>query len=243
MSKTLLVTGGRGLGGGIARHLSRHGLVDNVLIASKRLSSAQRAAQEVEGGGSARAVGVECDVGDSASVDSAFDACKAHFGEAPTFVVHAAGVSYDALLVRSRDEEIQDTLTTNLLGSVLVCRKAIKDMLRTRVDGGSILLIGSVVGRSGHVGQSVYSASKSGLVGLTKSIAQEVGRKNIRVNLLEPGYIRTDMTKHLDESSLCANIPLGRFGEVAEIARAAEFMLLDATYMTGSVLTMDGGVG
>ena len=138
-------------------------------------------------------LGAECDVSDTASVDAAMKAAVSWGGCAPTALINAAGVSHDALLLKATDEQIDATLGTNLLGPLRLCRATARAMLRGRVKNGAIVNVGSVVGSTGNVGQSVYSASKSGLGGLTRSLARELGPRNVRVNLVEPGFIDTGL--------------------------------------------------
>lgn len=162
-------------------------------------------------------------------------------GAIPTAVVNAAGVNIDSLLLKASDDNVQDMISTNLLGSIWVCRESVKQMVQKRVRDGSIVNVGSVVGLAGNSGQSVYSASKAGLHGLTRSLAKEVGRRNIRVNTVDLGYFKTDMTASLDEHAISkSKIALSRFGDPDEAAKVIEFVLLDASYMSGNSITVDG---
>ncbi|XP_008064030.1 carbonyl reductase family member 4 [Carlito syrichta] len=155
------------------------------------------------------------------------------------FLVNAAGINRDSLLVRTKTEDMLSQLHTNLLGSMLTCRAAVRTMIQQQ--GGSIVNVGSIVGLKGNSGQSVYSASKAGVVGFSRALAKEVGRKKIRVNVVAPGFVYTDMTKDLKEEHLKKHIPLGRFGEAIEVAHAVVF-LLESPYITGHVLVVDGGL-
>ncbi|XP_062933447.1 3-oxoacyl-[acyl-carrier-protein] reductase isoform X2 [Cynocephalus volans] len=145
----------------------------------------------------------------------------------------------DSLLVRTKTEDMISQLHTNLLGSMLTCKAAMRTMIQQQ--GGSIVNVGSIIGLKGNSGQSVYSASKGGLVGFSRALAKEVSRKKIRVNVVAPGFVHTDMTKDLKEEHLKKNIPLGRFGEPVEVAHAVVF-LLESPYITGHVLVVDGGL-
>lgn len=144
----------------------------------------------------------------------------------------------DALLLRSKSEDMVSVLHTNLLGSMFTCRAALRSMLG---HGGAIVNIGSVVGLKGNAGQCVYSASKAGLEGFTRSLAKEVAARNIRVNLVAPGFIQTDMTVGLLKEEVVKRIPMGRFGEPADVAQSVLF-LLESPYITGQILIADGGL-
>ncbi|PIN98733.1 hypothetical protein AB205_0129200 [Aquarana catesbeiana] len=145
----------------------------------------------------------------------------------------------DGLLMRTKSEDILSQLSVNLIGPIHTCKIALRSMVQQQ--GGAIVNIGSVVGHKGNAGQSIYSASKEGLVGFSKSLAKEVARKNIRVNVVAPGFIHTDMTSSLDKDLVSQSIPLSRFGEAEEVAHAVAF-LLESPYVTGHVLVVDGGL-
>lgn len=178
-----------------------------------------------------------CDVAKEENVQHTFEEMEKHLGPV-SFLVNAAGINRDSLLVRAKAEDMISQLHTNLLGSMLTCKVAMKMMIQ---QGGSIVNVGSVIGFKGNVGQSVYSASKGGLIGFSRSLAKEVARKKIRVNVVAPGFIHTDMTKHLKEEHFKKNILLGRFGEALDVAHAVVF-LLESPYITGHVLVVDGGL-
>uniref|UniRef100_A0A6P5L6N3 3-ketoacyl-[acyl-carrier-protein] reductase beta subunit n=1 Tax=Phascolarctos cinereus TaxID=38626 RepID=A0A6P5L6N3_PHACI len=181
---------------------------------------------------------LRCDVAKEQDIQSAFAEMEKKLGRV-NFLVNAAGINRDALLLRTKTEDMISQLHTNLLGSMLTCKAALKNMIQQQ--GGSIVNIGSVVGLKGNPGQCVYSASKGGLVGFSRSLAKEVARKKIRVNVIAPGLIHTDMTKGMKEEQLKKNIPLGRFGEPSDVAQAVVF-LLESPYITGHVLIVDGGL-
>ncbi|KAM8971146.1 carbonyl reductase family member 4 isoform X2 [Sarcophilus harrisii] len=183
-------------------------------------------------------LGLCCDVSKEQDVQNAFEEVEKNLGRVK-FLVNAAGISRDALLLRTKTEDMVSQLHTNLLGSMLTCKAALKHMIQQQ--GGSIVNIGSIVGLKGNPGQCVYSASKEGLVGFSRSLAKEVARKKIRVNVVAPGFIYTDMTKDMKEEQLKKNIPLGRFGEPKDVAHAVVF-LLETPYITGHVLVVDGGL-
>ncbi|XP_056270618.1 carbonyl reductase family member 4 isoform X1 [Pseudoliparis swirei] len=242
MSRLAVVFGGsRGIGGAVARLLAQRGC--RVAVVSRNQEAARTAMGSLPGGGH---VALGCDVSDQQEVQRSFEEIQKTCGDI-SYLVNAAGVNRDALLLRTRPEDMVSVLHTNLLGSMLTCRAALRSMLRT--PGAAIVNIGSVVGLRGGAGQCVYSASKAGLQGFTLSLAREVASRDVRVNLLAPappplappGFIRTDMTSGLTEAVAARSVPLGRFGEPEEVARAALF-LLESPYVTGQVLVVDGGL-
>ncbi|XP_068174988.1 carbonyl reductase family member 4 isoform X2 [Antennarius striatus] len=183
-------------------------------------------------------VALSCDVSKEQEVQKAFETIQKTSGNI-SYLVNTAGINRDALLLRTKPEDMVALLHTNLLGTMLTCRAALRTMLQTQ--GAAIVNIGSVVGLKGNAGQCVYSATKAGLEGFTRSLAKEVSSRNVRVNLLAPGFIHTDMTASLREGGVERTIPLGRFGEPEEVAQAVLF-LLESTYITGQVLAVDGGL-
>lgn len=163
-------------------------------------------------------------------------------GQQIDYLVNAAGISRDGLLIQMKEEDLLNTMNTNLLGTMRVSQHVVKAMLRKR-KGGCIINISSVIGLHGNVGQSVYAASKAGIIGFTKSLAKEVGPSKIRVNAIAPGFIETDMTKDMSadkKQRILESIPLGRFGNVQDISLAALF-IAQSEYLHGQVLTIDGG--
>ncbi|KAL1765868.1 carbonyl reductase family member 4 [Sigmodon hispidus] len=162
-----------------------------------------------------------CDVAKEEDVQHTFEEMEKHLGPV-NFLVNAAGINRDSLLVRTKTEDMISQLHTNLLGSMLTCKAAMRPMIQ---QGGSIVNVRSIIGLKGNVGQAAYSASKGGLVGFSRSLAKEVARKKIRVNVVAPGFIHTDMTKHLKEEHFKISIPLGRFGGALEVVHAVVFLL------------------
>ncbi|XP_047231257.1 carbonyl reductase family member 4 [Girardinichthys multiradiatus] len=234
MSRLAVVCGGsRGIGQAVSRLLGERGC--RVAVVSRNQDTAQAAVAALDG---ADHKAFSCDVSKEQQVQETFETIQKTCGNI-SYLVNAAGINRDALLLRMTPEEMVAVLHTNLLGSMLTCRAALRSMLHTQ--GAAIVNIGSVVGLKGNSGQCVYSASKAGLEGFTRSLAKEVASRNIRVNLLAPGFIHTDMTAGLREEAGARSIPLGRFGTPDEIAQAALF-LLESSYITGQVLVVDGGL-
>lgn len=232
MDKVCAVFGGsRGIGRAVAQLMAQKGY--RLAIVARNLDVAKATAGELGG----NHLAFSCDVAKEQDVQNTFEEMEKHLGPV-NFLVNAAGINRDALFVRTRTEDMVSQLHTNLLGSMLTCKAAMRTMIK---QGGSIVNVGSIIGFKGNVGQSAYSASKGGLIGFSRSLAKEVARKKIRVNVVAPGFIHTDMTKHLKEDYLKKNIPLGRFGDALEVAHAVVF-LLESPYITGHVLVVDGGL-
>lgn len=234
MSRLAVVCGGsRGIGQAVSRLLAERGC--RLVVVSRNEDAAQATVASLRG---AEHVALSCDVSKEQEVQKTFETIQKTCGNI-SYLVNAAGINRDALLLRTRPEDMVSQLHTNLLGTMLTCRAALRSMLHTK--GAAIVNIGSVVGLKGNAGQCVYSASKAGLEGFTRSLAKEVASRQIRVNLLVPGFIHTDMTTGLTEEDKLRSIPLGRFGEPEEVAHAVLF-LLESPYITGEVLVVDGGL-
>ena len=231
MSRSVLVTGGnRGIGLAIARELA---------AAGDRVAVTYRSGEPPEG-----LFGVKCDVTSWDDVDAAFGKVEAEQGPVEVVVANA-GITKDTLIALMSEETFTSVLDTNLTGAFRVAKRAIKTMMRARK--GRIILISSVVGLSGGPGQANYAASKAGMVGLARSLARELGSRNITANVVAPGFVNTDMTAVLDEkqhAAIKAAIPLGRQAEPEEIAKVVRFLAGDdAAYITGAVIPVDGGLG
>ncbi|XP_071342965.1 carbonyl reductase family member 4 isoform X4 [Trachinotus anak] len=234
MSRLAVVCGGsRGIGKAVSRLLAERGC--RLAVVSRNKDAAQATVASLHG---AEHVAFSCDLSKEQEVQNTFETIHRTCGNI-SYLVNAAGINRDALLLRTKPEDMVALLHTNLLGTMQTCRAALRSMLHTQ--GAAIVNIGSVVGLRGNAGQCVYSASKAGLDGFTRSLAKEVASRNIRVNLLAPGFIRTDMTAGLREEDAAHSIPLGRFGEPEEAAQAVLFLLKSA-YITGQVLVVDGGL-
>ncbi|XP_076873661.1 carbonyl reductase family member 4 [Brachyhypopomus gauderio] len=233
MSRLGVVFGGsRGIGQAVAQLMARKG--HRVVVVSRNHEAALATAQSLPGVGH---LGLSCDVSREQDVQRVFETLVRTHGPVD-YLVNAAGINRDALLLRSRSEDMISTLHTNLLGSMFTCKAALRSMLS---KGGAIVNIGSVVGVKGNAGQCVYSSSKAGLEGFTRSLAKEVASRSVRVSLVAPGLIRTDMTADLREEEASQRIPLRRFGQPEEVAQTVLF-LLESPYVTGQVVLVDGGL-
>ncbi len=231
MSRSVLITGGnRGIGRALAEAFLAQG--DKVAVTTRN------------GGGPEGALDIRCDITVPEQVDAAFAQIEEAHGPVEVLVANA-GITRDTLVLRMSDADWDDVIATNLTGSFRVARRAAKGMLRLR--RGRIIFISSVVGLLGSPGQVNYAASKSGLVGMARSLARELGSRSITANVVAPGFIETDMTEVLPEEQKAAyqgQIPLGRFGAVEDIAGAVTWLAGDgAGYVTGAVIPVDGGLG
>jgi len=231
LSRSVLVTGGnRGIGLAIARAFAAD---------DYRVAVTHRSSDPPEG-----LFGVQCDVTDSASIDTAFAAIEAEHGPVEILVANA-GITEDTLLLRMSEDAFTGVNDANLTGSYRVAKRAAAKMLRAR--WGRLVFISSVVGMSGSAGQVNYAASKAGLIGMARSIARELGSRNITANVVAPGFVDTDMTAALPaarKAELLGQIPLGRYAAPDEVAQVVRFLASDAAaYVTGAVIPVDGGLG
>jgi len=231
VSRSVLVTGGnRGIGRALAESFLAQG--DKVAVTTRN------------GGAPEGALDVRCDITVPEQVDAAFAQIEEAHGPVEVLVANA-GITRDTLVLRMSDDDWDQVIATNLTGSFRVARRAAKGMLRLR--RGRIIFISSVVGLLGSPGQVNYAASKSGLVGMARSLARELGSRSITANVVAPGFIETDMTEVLPEQQKAdyqAQIPLARFGAVEDIAGAVTWLAGDdARYVTGAVIPVDGGLG
>jgi 3-oxoacyl-[acyl-carrier protein] reductase len=229
--RTVLVTGGnRGIGKAIAEEFVAQGHRVAVTVRS--------------GEGPKGTLSVIADVTDSASLDAAFATIEEKLGPVEILVANA-GITRDMLLMRMSDEDFEDVLNTNLSGAFRVVKRATTGMIKARF--GRIILISSVVGLLGSAGQVNYSAAKSGLVGMARSITRELGARGITANVVAPGFIETDMTAALPEEQQTEykkKIPAGRFATPNEVARVVTWLASDDSgYISGAVIPVDGGLG
>ncbi|MGH3736969.1 MAG: 3-oxoacyl-ACP reductase FabG [Micromonosporaceae bacterium] len=231
MPRTVLVTGGnRGIGLAIASAFAKQG--DRVAVTHR----GSEVPDEV--------FGVRCDVTDPDQVEAAFRAVEAELGPVEVLVANA-GITDDTLLLRMSEEQFGRVIETNLTGAFRCAKRAAAKMLRAR--WGRIIFISSVGGLSGSQGQVNYAASKAGLVGMARSIARELGTRNITSNVVAPGPIETEMIAKLSEQrrkELVATVPMGRFASTDEVAGVVTWLASDAAgYVTGAVIPVDGGLG
>ena len=237
--KTAIVTGGsRGIGAATAKKLASLGANIAVIYAGNE-AAANAVCEECRAHG-VKAEAFQCDVADFAQTKETVALIKEAFGTVD-ILINCAGITRDKLLAMMREDDFDAVIATNLKGTWNMIRQCCGIFIRNK--GGSIVNVSSVVGLTGNAGQSNYSASKAGIIGLTKSTAKELAAKNIRCNAVAPGFIATDMTKDLggEDSPWLKMIPLARAGEAEEVAEAIVF-LADAAYISGEVLRVDGGM-
>ena len=231
MSRSVLVTGGnRGIGLAIARRFAAAG--DAVTITS-------RSGEAIDG-----LTVATCDVRDAVAVDEAFKAAEAANGPVEVVVANA-GTTSDQLLALMSEDAFTSVVDTNLTGAYRVAKRAVRPMMRLR--RGRIIFISSVVGMLGSGGQANYAASKAGLIGMARSLARELGSRNITVNVVAPGFADTGMTAELSDErkkAIVSSVPLGRTASADEVAGVVQFLAgPDAAYVTGAVIPVDGGLG
>lgn len=229
--RTVLITGGnRGIGRAIA---------EEFVAGGHRVAVTARSGTGPDG-----TLTVIADVTDAASLDAAFTEVEREFGPVEVVVANA-GITRDMLLMRMSDEDFTEVIDTNLGGAFRVVKRASKGMLKARF--GRIILVSSVVGLLGSAGQVNYAASKSGLIGLARSVTRELGGRGITANVVAPGFIETEMTAELDPAlreSYLKQIPAGRYASASEVAKVIAWLASDeAAYISGAVIPVDGGLG
>ena len=233
-----LVTGAsRGIGAAIAESLAAAGAT--VVGTATSDNGAEQITKSLESAGR----GAVLDIASDESVSALISDIQANEGS-PTIVVNNAGITRDNLLLRMKPEEWDSVLSTNLSGVFRVCKATLRGMMKAK--GGRIINIASVIGLMGNPGQANYAASKAGIIGFSKSLAREVGSRNITVNVVAPGIIDTDMTRVLpaqQRTAMLGQVPLGRLGDAQDIANAVVFLASDAAaYITGETLHVNGGM-
>ena len=236
-----LVTGAsRGIGQACALELGRQ---DAAVIGSATSENGAQAISQYLADNQIKGVGIKLNVNDPAEIECALTAVRAQFGEV-SILVNNAGITRDNLLMRMKEGEWDDIIETNLKSVFRMSQTVLKAMMKARQ--GRIISIASVVGSMGNAGQTNYAAAKAGIMGFSKSLAREIGSRNITVNCVAPGFIDTDMTRALGEAqreALVGHIPLGRLGNVEDIASAVAFLASpQASYITGVTLHVNGGM-
>jgi 3-oxoacyl-[acyl-carrier protein] reductase len=240
--KIAVVTGGsRGIGRGIALELAKRGATVVINYNTSADAANEVVAQITAGGGQAMAF--QADVSTEDGANNLIKAATDTYGKLD-ILVNNAGTTRDNVIMLMKTDDFDTVIQTNLRSTWLCSKAAVRSMMRKRY--GRIINISSISGIAGNGGQTNYSASKAGIIGLTKSLAREVASRNITVNAVAPGFVLTDLTKDLPDeitNKLNENIPLGRWGEIPDVAYAAAFLASDeAAYITGHVLVVDGGM-
>ena len=235
--KTALITGAsRGIGKAIAQNLDNRGY--RVLGTATTKAGAESITESLVNG-----TGLTLDLNDANSIDALFEGIK-QLGCDPLVLVNNAGITRDNIVLRMKDEEWNEVINTNLSSLFRLTKKSLRAMTKAR--WGRVINLTSVVGSMGNAGQSNYAAAKAGIVGYSKSLAQELGSRGVTVNCVAPGLIGTDMTETLSEKQreqLLERIPAGRLGEVAEVAELVAFLVGDlAGYITGETIHINGGM-
>ena len=238
IDRTALVTGAsRGIGKSIADRL----VDDGYFVVGT--STTDSGVENIEGWLGDRGIGLMMRVEDPALVEASVQRISERCGDV-SVLINNAGITHDSLLVRMKDDEWSDVIETNLAGTFRLCKSVLRSMIKAR--WGRIVNVGSVVGRMGNPGQTNYAASKAGIEGFTRALAQEVGSRGITANCVAPGFIDTDMTAALGDEqvdNLAATIPLGRIGSPRDVASAVSFLVSeDAGYVTGETLHVNGGL-
>ncbi len=244
-NKVAIVTGAaRGIGEGIALKLAEHGAHVAFTYVSESSAEKAKALEEKLAGMGVKAKAYRSNAGEFAECESFVSEVVKEFG-AVDVCVNNAGISKDNLLLRMTPEQWDDVMNINLKSVFNMTKQVIRPMMKAK--SGSIINMSSVIGLMGNAGQGSYAASKAGIIGFTKSVAKELGSRNIRCNAIAPGFVETDMTSYLQEGEQAdkykAGIPLGKFGTAEDIANVTLFLASGlSSYVTGQVLSVDGGL-
>lgn len=237
-NKVALVTGAsRGIGKACAIELAKAGY-DIAISYAGNEEAANKTIEELNAL-NVKAKAYKFNVADKEACAKAVEEVLADFGKLDV-LVNNAGITRDGLFMRMSSDNWEAVINTNLNSAFYMTNPAIKTMIKQR--SGCIINMSSIVGQMGNAGQANYSAAKAGLIGFTKSLAKELGSRNVRVNAIAPGFIQTDMTKDLDPAKMAEHIPLKRLGQPEDIAKTVKFLAEDATYITGQVIGVDGGL-
>jgi len=240
-NKIALITGAsRGIGQAIAHKLGQHGAI---VVGTATTEQGAGIITQYLNKSNIKGTGIVLNVNDADQISSAINTIRSQFGDVE-ILINNAGITRDNLLVRMKDEEWDDIMDTNLKSAFRLSRAVLRPMMKARY--GRVINISSVVGAIGNIGQTNYAAAKAGIFGFSKSLAREVGSRNITVNCVAPGFIDTDMTRGLSEEqqqNLIQHVPVGRLGRAEEIASAVAFLASSAAgYITGTTLHVNGGM-
>jgi len=241
-NKTAIVTGAsQGIGKSIATTLAKFNC--NLILISRSIDALNKVKDKIKKESKVNIECLSCDISDFKSVQTTFNTITANYSKID-ILVNNAGITRDNILLRMSEEDWDTVINTNLKGYFNCCKFIIKHMIKHR--DGKIINISSIIGQKGNSGQINYSASKAGIIGLTKSLAKEVGSRNINVNAITPGYIQTDMTENLSneqKDTFLKDISLNRFGKTEDVANLVCFLSSDfANYITGEIINIDGGL-
>ena len=237
-NKVALVTGGsRGIGKACAIELAKAGY-DVAISYAGNEEAANKTIEELQAL-NVKAKSYKFDVSNKEACAKAVEEVMAEFGRIDV-LVNNAGITRDGLFMRMNAENWEAVINTNLNSAFYMSNPVVRIMMKQR--SGCIINMSSIVGVYGNAGQANYSAAKAGLIGFTKSLAKEIGSRNVRVNAIAPGFIQTDMTKGLEETKIAEHIALNRLGNPEDIAKTVKFLAEDGTYITGQVIGVDGGL-
>ena len=240
--KSAVITGGaRGIGKAIALKLAQSG-VNLIINYNSNKEAAETLSREINSSGS-RCIAIKGDISNPQEAQKIINSSLEYFKRLD-ILVNNAGINRDGLLIRMKEEDFNRVIAVNLLGTFYCTKYASKAMIKARQ--GRIINISSVVGIGGNIGQANYAASKAGVIGFTKSVAKELATRNITVNAIAPGFIKTDMTARLSpdqQENILSRIPMGRFGSPEDVAHMVHYLVSEeANYITGQVFPVDGGM-